>query len=658
MRLYSQNEILAVTLCLLSLVHGLDLGFSPKKYYEGEKVDLLVNKIESDNTQLPYSYARLPFVCPPQQGPLPLSIGQILQGDRVFTSDYQLRFGIDMPCNRLCDLLTKDSGLRKAESLIKKGYVAHWSIDGLPGATTFVSTNNNQKYYAAGFPLGFVKDDVSYIYNHVMLVIRFHRDKETDLRQVVGFEVYPKSVSNEKCPGSSKNYQNFPLLFPSEEEEDKTVVRKTIIPYTYSVYWREDNTIDYDSRWDLYYENESNNKNHNIHWLSFVNSVILIFLVSLIVAMVLVRVLKKDIQTPTPALPTTMDDEKDSENSWKGLVNNINDKPKMALCLSVLVASGIQMLVATIGVIGIFVLNTRLNLRNASSATFFNNHQGAFFSYSLFCLVCSAVIASYSGIIIHKIFHNHHLNHEYSFSSTMALSILFSGFLPTMVLLVVLFVNFFVWAKESSSALPFGTIIVLLLLFLVIELPLGVAGGVWGNRRKFSRKSVFLTSPDSKDSVSVYRGRSSAVLSPALSIFLFGLIPFGVVYVELLFIFNSVWLEKTTFYYMYGFLFITSIMLIIIIAESTIVAIYVSLAIYNNPSWQWLSFRVGSSIGWYIYAYSIYYFILYLNIRDFVSILFYFGYMALVCVLIGFSCGAVGVLTGMFFIKRIFVKVD
>lgn len=662
MILNNRNRILVVTVCLLSLVHAFDLGFTPRTYSEGEKVDLLVNKIESDNTQLPYSYAKLPFVCPTDSNPLPLSIGQVLQGDRIWNSNYELRFGMDMPCMRLCDLISRDSGLRKAESLIKQGYVAHWSIDGLPGATTFVSFNNKQKYYAAGFPLGFVQDDVSYIYNHVMLVIRFHRDKATDLRSVVGFEVYPKSVSNEKCPGSSKDYKNFPLLFPKEEPKDKTAIRKTIIPYTYSVYWREDNTIDYESRWDLFYENESNNKNHNIHWLSFVNSVILIFLVSLIVAMVLMRVLKKDIQSSSPALPTTLDYDKESENSWKSLINNINDKPKMALCLSVFVASGIQMLVAAIGVIGIFVVNTKFNMSNASSyATFFNNHQGAFFSYSLFCLVTSAVIASYFGVIVHKVLHNHHLNQEYSFSTTMALSVLFSGFLPTMVLLVVLFLNFFVWAKESSNALPFGTIIVLLLLFLIIELPLGVAGGVWGNKRKFTRKSVFLTSPspDNKDtSTSKYRGRSAAVLSPILSIFIFGLIPFGVVYVELLFIFNSVWLEKTTFYYMYGFLFVTSLMLIIIIAESSIVAIYVSLAIYNNPNWQWLSFRVGSSIGWYIYGYSIYYFTLYLNIRDFVSILFYFGYMALACILIGFGCGAVGVLTGMFFIKRIFVKVD
>ena len=68
---------------------------------------------------------------------------------------------------------------------------------------------------------------------------------------------------------------------------------KTTIAYTYSVYWREDNSIDYDSRWELYYENETNGAHVHIHWISFINSIILIFLASLIVMIVLIKVLKK-----------------------------------------------------------------------------------------------------------------------------------------------------------------------------------------------------------------------------------------------------------------------------------------------------------------------------------------------------------------------------
>lgn len=653
--------IASVLFLFVQFVCAFDLGFSPSYYRHGEQVDLIVNKVESDNTQLPYSYRDLPFVCPPDEQ-VDLSLGEILRGDRLWKSKYDLKFGVDMHCLRLCDLITKETGMQKADTLIKNGYVVHWLVDGLPGATTFVSGNRNNKYYAAGFPLGFTKDKVSYIYNHVMIVIRYHREPSNPmLNSIVGFEVYPKSVSNEECPGSSKNYDNYAITL-EKDAKGNLLPQKTIIPYTYSVYWREDNTIDYNSRWDLYYENETSS-NHQIHWFSIVNSLVLLFLVSLIVAVVLLRVLKSDIQSNSPSLPTNEYDNA-MNSSWKNLSNEITKRPKLALPLSVLVASGIQLIIAAIGVIVIFFINSKFSIGSSSSSnTFFNNHQGAFFSISLTFFVISGIIPSFCGIILHKIFNNDHLNSEYNKSKTFLSSILFSGFLPSMILSIVLFLNFFVWAKHASTALPFGTIIVLLLVFFIVQLPLGIIGGYYGNIYKFDNKSFLLSKGDKVEgefkSLKAKK-KNSWLLSPIFSVMIFGLIPFGIVYVELLFIFNSVWLEKTTFYYMYGFLLMTTVILIVIIAESTIIATYISLAVYNNPNWQWLSFHAGSSIGWYIFGYSVYYFVYYLRLNDFVSALLYFSYMALSSCLIGIACGSVGVLTALLFIKKIYssIKVD
>lgn len=660
----------------LQVIIAFDFQRSPNYYKKGDKVDLLVNKVESDHTQLPYPYYNLPFVCPKGRGSSAkaksLSLGQILSGDRIWESDYKLEFGIDQPCLRLCNLVAKETGIGKAESLIKDGYVVHWLLDGLPGATTFVSSNKNNKYYAAGFPLGFVEDGVSYIYNHVMLVIRYHSDrKNKNKNTIVGFEVYPKSVSNEQCPGSSKDYKNFALNL-KKNEKGEVFSQSTIIPYTYSVYWREDNSIDYDSRWDLYYENETTT-NHKIHWISFINSIILLSLGSLIAGIVLLRVLKSDIEVNAVSspLPTTNNENEKLSNSWKNLIDEVFQKPVFALPLTILVSSGVQIIVATLGVIVILVLNSNLIIgKSTSSTAFFNNHQGAFFSISLFFFITLGFVSSYTGIILHKIFNNNHINVSYTQKTCLIYSIFFSGFLPTLILTVVLILNFFVWAEASSYALPFGTILVLILLVLVVEIPLGVIGGYYGNLKKFDNRSLIgsytgYSKNETKDKNKNFtptpsKKKVSWLLNPVTSILIFGTVPFGIVYVELLFIFNSVWLEKTTFYYMYGFLLITSLILIIIIAESSIIATYISLAVYNNPNWQWLCFRVGSSIGWFIYGYSVYYFTLYLHIHDFVSVLFYFAYMALVCVVIGIGCGSVGVLTGLLFIKKIYsaIKLD
>lgn len=658
-------------------------GSAPNLYQKGDKVELYVNKVESDHTQLPFPYYRLPFVCPPTKTKksVPLSIGQILSGDRVWESDYDLRFGIDQPCLRLCDLIARESGLKKADSLIRDGYFVHWLLDGLPGATTFVSFSKNSKYYASGFPLGFVKDEISYIYNHVMLVIRYHRQPKSSAYTIVGFEVYPKSVSNEQCPGASKDYKNFALNF-KYSEKGELLELKTIIPYTYSVYWREDNSIDYDSRWDLYYEGETAG-DHKIHWFSFVNSIILLSFLLLVAAIVLLRLLKSDIQSTaaSPIIPVSAEFETSgptatsptvpSAGSWRNLLPNVYDRPPLVVLLTTLVAGGVQIIVATVGVMVILIVNYipifDFNL-NAST--------GTLFSLSLFFLVASGFTSSFSGVLLFKLFNKHKFDELYDSKTCLQLSILFSGFLPGLLLSVTLFLNFFVWAKASSYALPFGTIIVLLLLVIFVEIPLGIAGGYYGNKLTFkdSTKSSWVlvklnssgtgqisSSPTKKSfspvKTSIYK---NWLFNPVSSTLVFGIVPFGIVYVELLFVLNSIWFEKTVHYYMYGFLCFITLILIIIIAESAVIATYISLSVYHNPNWPWLCFRIGSSIGWFIYGYSIYYFTFYLHIRDFVSVLFYFAYMALFCTVVGIGCGSVGVLSGLGFIKKISgaIKID
>ncbi|KAI5963630.1 uncharacterized protein KGF55_002510 [Candida pseudojiufengensis] len=672
------HTLFIILVIFINLTDAIDLSFlgveQPNYYQKGQQVDLLVNKIESDKTQLPYGYYSLPFVCPPMNGakPLHLSLGEILRGDRIWQSSYNLKFGIDESCLRLCDLKASENGIRRASNLIKDGYVVHWSIDDLPGATTFQTSNQGSKYYAAGFPLGFVENDISYIYNHVMLVIRYH-SLSPQKNIIVGFEVYPKSVINEECPGSSKDYKNFALKYQTNKDGNLKKER-TLIPYTYSVYWREDNTIDYESRWDLYYEHDFQNSKKKIHWFSFINSIILIFLVSLIVMILFYKILQKDIQMNNNEINLPLN-EKDIDNisekkiggggnNWRNLINEVHTIPKNEIILTTLVSGGIQMLIVIIGVIILLTLNS---IAFFAKNSFFDTHKGAFFSLSIFCFLGSGLLSSFVGIILHKFFQNENLNKSYSPYKCVLYSLLFSAVLPLFLFLLMLILNFFVWAEDSSTALPFGTIVIFVLLFILVQCPLGIIGGFYGNNYKFKNYKYDTTTPSTPLSPREFNHtrkfsiksilKSFSLISYFKNVLIFGLIPFGIVYVELLFIFNSVWLEKTTFYYMYGFLIITISMLIIIIIEQTIISIYISLIYFNNPNWSWLSFQNGFSIGWYIYLYSFYYFFKILNIDDFISSILFFSYMALACFIIGIACGSIGVLTGLVFISKIYKAV-
>jgi transmembrane 9 superfamily protein 2/4 len=68
-------------------------GVAPVEYKDGEPVPLKVNKVDSVHTQLPYKYYSLPF-CKPKGGiqDKAENLGEILLGDRIENSDYEVLF--------------------------------------------------------------------------------------------------------------------------------------------------------------------------------------------------------------------------------------------------------------------------------------------------------------------------------------------------------------------------------------------------------------------------------------------------------------------------------------------------------------------------------------------------------------------------------------
>ncbi|CAO3656790.1 unnamed protein product [Mucor fragilis] len=70
-------------------------------YHLNDSVPLVVNKITSIKTQVPFAYGELPFACPSydttrrQQRSL-VNLGHILQGDRYMKSSFEVGGGIQL----------------------------------------------------------------------------------------------------------------------------------------------------------------------------------------------------------------------------------------------------------------------------------------------------------------------------------------------------------------------------------------------------------------------------------------------------------------------------------------------------------------------------------------------------------------------------------
>lgn len=154
-------------------------------------------------------------------------------------------------------------------------------------------------------------------------------------------------------------------------------------------------------------------------------------------------------------------------------------------------------------------------------------------------------------------------------------------------------------------------------------------------------------------------------------VLLAGLVPFAVLFIELMFVFKSVWQDKSGYYYVFGFLSVVSTILIITVSEVTIIATYIQLCsevshqrhyvlrssladTFQNYHWWWQSFFVGGGSAVWVFVYCIWYYATRLHIQGFISSMLFFSYSFLACVVYGLLTGTVGFLTAYAFVRRLY----
>jgi transmembrane 9 superfamily member 2/4 len=136
----------------------------------------------------------------------------------------------------------------------------------------------------------------------------------------------------------------------------------------------------------------------------------------------------------------------------------------------------------------------------------------------------------------------------------------------------VFILNLFVWAQASSTAIPFGTLIALSFLWLFIQLPLVYAGSWYG----YVRTGPW-AHPTKTNQIARQVPQQSWYIKGVRSVLLTGLVPFAVIFIELLFVFKSLWQDKSGYYYVFGFLAVVFALTIITVIEVTIVTTYFQL---------------------------------------------------------------------------------
>lgn len=329
-------------------------GTAPTSYKQGDPVPLFVNHLTPADSQndpklrsvFSFDYYHPPFhFCQPEGGPQYIreSLGSIIFGDRIQTSPFELKMGVNESCKALCETVEfppRDTLF--VNSQIYQGYDLNWLIDGLPAAQLLRDVNTNTPFYSPGFALGLVDDDNPQLNNHYDIVIDYH-EAGPDNYRVVGVLVDPYSIRDLKYIDKGK-------AEGCERAENPVILKKnenTHVTFTYSVYWRSSPT-QFATRWDKYLHVYD----PKIHWFSLINSaVIVVFLIGM-VSTILVRTLKKDIARYNRLDQLALDDfgpndgvedGVQEDSGWKLVHGDVFRPPKNPLFLAVLVGNGAQL---------------------------------------------------------------------------------------------------------------------------------------------------------------------------------------------------------------------------------------------------------------------------------------------------------------------------
>eukprot|EP01126_Amoeba_proteus_P049028 TRINITY_DN5705_c0_g2_i2.p1 TRINITY_DN5705_c0_g2~~TRINITY_DN5705_c0_g2_i2.p1 ORF type:complete len:201 (-),score=17.14 TRINITY_DN5705_c0_g2_i2:297-899(-) len=165
-------------------------GLAPTIYRDGESVQLMVNKITSVRQPIPYRFNDLP-VCPTETVIAQKEdLGSIIMGNRIETSPYLLKFKEERSCSLLCSKQLTTEQVIQLQDLISFEYKAQWLVDDLPAVVKF------KEFYDAGFLLGEKGNTGSIFFNHVHLLIHYHKHRAeqgeaTGQYNIVLFEVHP-----------------------------------------------------------------------------------------------------------------------------------------------------------------------------------------------------------------------------------------------------------------------------------------------------------------------------------------------------------------------------------------------------------------------------------------------------------------------------------
>ncbi|KAL3887903.1 hypothetical protein ACJMK2_000290 [Sinanodonta woodiana] len=561
------------------------------KYKNDDKVDLYVNKVGPYfNPHETYHYYQLPVCRPVKIEHKSLTLGEVLDGDRMALSTYEINFKKDVDKKELCKVKYNDEDLQLLRDAIEDLYYFEFVLDDIP---------------IRGF-IGHLEEGGFLPHTHkVFLWAHLHFNIEYNEDQIIF-----ANVSTKEQP---------PLGLDGETAPHE-------VAFTYSVKWHQTSTK-YEERSKRMRDSSFFPKTLEIHWLSIINSMVLVFLLIGFVVIILTRVLKSDFARYNIEEEDSEDLDQD-DNGWKIIHTDVFRFPPFKSLFCAILGVGSQFLTLATGIMLMAVLGM------------FNVHRhGAINTAAIILYAFTSGIAGYIAANMYRKMGGETWVWNINLTSALFAFPLF---------LVWAVVNSIAWAYGTTQALPWTTVVLLMALWLFVGYPLTVIGGIFGKNWANGFDAPCRTKNIAREIPAVPWYRSAFA-----HCVVGGFLPFSAISVELYYIFATLWGREQ--YTLYGILFIVFGILLSVTACISVALTYFQLSA-EDYRWWWRSIFSAGSTGLFVFLYALFYYFKRSNMSGLLQSVEFFGYTVLTCYVFFLMLGTVSFFASLKFVRYIYVN--
>eukprot|EP00928_Gymnodinium_smaydae_P069345 TRINITY_DN5278_c0_g1_i1.p1 TRINITY_DN5278_c0_g1~~TRINITY_DN5278_c0_g1_i1.p1 ORF type:complete len:685 (+),score=145.30 TRINITY_DN5278_c0_g1_i1:169-2055(+) len=615
------RALLAAGAILIAVApHGAAAGKDTHTYADNEEVVVWTSKVGPyNNPQETYNYHTL-GLCELEGKDIELeqgdsSIGEALQGHEFISSPrVKLPFGRHVNAKPVCRMKLT---LEKAKSLAAMVHENYWYqiyVDDLP---IWAFLGEHSKF---NFDVGRIQQ----LLPNRSLSLNLNIEKAPPVPLSLKGKALPK-VYTHRHFNFFKNGNQI-IEVDMEPSNPWPIYPGAPLNFTYSAEWH-DTAKEFGDRQSRYLDPKF--FEHKVHWFSIVNSFMLCLFLVAVVAIILMKTLKRDFLRYSMGDLEELDAmDTGDESGWKQVNGDVFRRPDHLQIFTVFYASGCHLACSVFVVLIFSMLNSYYKERGATGTSF------------VVAYLVTVFVGGYEGGRTYRMYGGQHWKKAMAYQC---------AFMPAVGLATFSMINTTALMYGSTMVVPFKTAFLVAVLFIFLCVPLHTVGTLLG-RRQAAGQTFPCRVHHLKRPIPMKHG----LFSPAI-ILTAGLVPFGCLFIEMYFIMSAVW-SHNKIYYVYGFMFAILILLSLVIVCVSITCTYVLLNA-EDYRWQWQSFLCCSSTAFYVFLYTIYYFNNSTQMSGFFQTLYYYGTSINFCIGLALFCGSLGFAGASKFVHLIYSNI-